>query len=228
MVKTSLFRLFLLLLSLLAELLAQSRSALGGMLISLVGMVVYLTGVGRLKKFVLYGGLMCMVFFALTLSIMPKSLFGVEMARLNSDGVNITDVSMETISEKRLYLVEATFAVLNIHPFGLGLSHHHPEVMLEFGGVDRNPHNFIMKDLLIYGWLGGLIMMIFYFLPIILCFVNKNNSLEFIVAVFAFIAIYLFNLAHSMVNWIYIWVFWAITIKLFLQDKSANGALPVA
>jgi O-antigen ligase len=200
----------------LAMFLAQSRAALLGTFIGIALTIGFLSMLGRLKlKRLSLIVLPVVTATALSFAIMPKEFLGIRLERVANERTGVFEISTGEFAEDRFYIFETALKVVADNPFGLGFSHDgsHKDYMNRYGGVNKNPHNFLLKELLNFGIIGGAFIFLFYFTPILTFLVERDHSNLSIVFFSIFVSFYLFNLAHSTVNWIYLYVFWGLAVK---------------
>jgi O-antigen ligase len=81
----------------------------------------------------------------------------------------------------------------------------------------KTPHNFILKELLNYGIIGGAYVVAMWFLPLVLFlrrvfFTEPGPGPMSILLAAGLGGFLVHSLFHSSTNWVYLWLLWALTI----------------
>ena len=209
-------------------LLAQSRSALFGFLI---GIALLGTTHLRSSRRPVFLSVLTFAFLSSLLLVyvnLPSQVAGVKLARLNEDvPVDYYDVGLGAYQTGRWPIVQAHFRTLAQHPWGLGYGSQAKEVTGELTGIFKMPHNFAIKEMLNYGILGGIYIDLLWFFPVFLIFrrawrrqIPSGSLAPYLMAGLA--GYLLHSLFHSMTNWVYIYVYWAFTVRVAqLETRKA-------
>lgn len=204
----------------------QSRSGIGALALTIVLLagVLVRDHVRALKPLLVataVGGLFVLAFLNL-----PKNLGEYELARVESQKVDLYDLSLGDIVRERFWIFVPVARTLADRPLGLGYSHH-PTILWEEQATYRQPHNALLKNLLNYGILGGLYFNALYWVPpiLVLFFAWRRrltlDSLSVFVAA-GMLAYLAHSLFHSATQWIYVWMVWGFGLRLAQLELRAQ------
>jgi hypothetical protein len=213
-------------------LLAQSRSAIAGVFVAVGLGAIFWIRASRapMRNMVLAGafaGALLLAFLNL-----PEEVGGLRLQRLSSKaGAGIYDMNFESVEEQRFWLFIPALQTIWEYPFGVGYGEGAKDYILRVGGVYKLPHNYVLRELLNYGILGGLYMNVLWILPVVLVCIRawrrqipaSSLSLFFMVGMAGYLAHSLF---HSNTNWIFLWITWGMCLKAlqFETDMSHEYA----
>ena len=200
-------------------LLAQSRSALFGFFMgtALLGLTHLRYSKRPVFLSLLTFGFLCVL--GLVYVNLPKKVAGVQLARLNADvPVDYYDIGVGAYETGRWPIVQAHLRTLSQRPWGLGYGSQAKEVTGQLTGIFKMPHNFAIKEMLNYGVLGGIYIDLLWFFPVAFIFgrawrrrIRPGSLAPYLRAGLG--GYLLHSLFHSMTNWVYLYVFWAFTLR---------------
>ncbi len=206
-----------------ALLLAQSRSAIGGLILGIAATGFLLVqGDRRLLKPALVAAGMLGLFIVGYLAL-PKEIGDIKLARVESDTVGtrkvgLYDISFEDLVRERFAYYTGGIETIFYAPFGLGYRAQ-ADVIYDVSGTYKQPHNFMLKNYLTYGivggtYLNGLLLTVPLYLGWLLW---KGRIAPTSYAVFAaggMIGYLGHSMFHSATNWNYVWVVWGLALRL--------------
>ncbi|WP_259248933.1 O-antigen ligase family protein [Salinibacter ruber] len=220
-----------LIITFLALLATQSRSAILGLVIGATLVSLFILRVSRRRLVTSMSAALVVVVMVAAYVNLPKSVAGVKLSRVGeASETSVYDVGIESAIQSRFYIYDAAFNTIAARPFGIGYVDKPGQVVAMHSneGVEKMPHNFILAYFIRYGLLVGGVMVVFWLVPMVLI-VKKLwgrtlpvRSLASLMLV-GLTGYLIHNLFHSMTNWVYFWVFWAMSIRAAQLGDVARG-----
>lgn len=202
--------------------LSQSRGAVTGLFVGGIVTIVIIIWRAEISRIQILGFVSVLLFVAAIFLNLPKSVGGNRLARLSeASSTTIYDINMDKIEEQRLDLFAHSMGLALKNPFGIGfVTSREIREKMSFGRkkINKLPHSHISNYFIRYGLVYGAIMnLLWLWVPTSVLYKSfrENKTVEYI-AIFMMagsIAYIINSLAHSYIDWVQWWLYWALTYK---------------
>lgn len=198
-------------LNLFGLILTQSRGALIAALVGTFLLFDYRWFQQYLRKRIVF--VLVIVSLLTFTGVRYLTIFDLGLSRFNDESsVGLID-NLFSIEGERGFLFVNAIKTISANPMGIGLYNHHL-VIGNISGTYLIPHNFILTELLNYGVFLGtfwLLCIAYILLRGLLGFLKDKRSSKGVSFVIV-IAFLLFSLAHSLTDWFYLYIFFAVIL----------------
>ncbi|WP_081580659.1 O-antigen ligase family protein [Salinibacter ruber] len=192
---------------------SQSRSAIGGAVISVI-IVLWKTNDQSLRN-VGYRKISIAVFSIAVVSFLlyKGQIGGYRLSRISGDNPIMYQMSPQDIVGARGGEFRAGISAVAHNPVGYGLTGPTEYVYTATDGLSRSSHNFILHHLSKYGIFFGTLFTILWLYPLYLgLHYYKVNFSYYSIGPYLWVSViaYLFHaFFHGATNWIFFWLMWA-------------------